>query len=284
MQGGRYGSHFRNRPIGPAPGAQAPPPEPGTPPAAADGACTPGTPPRQRPGSRIIHRLAPDPSQAAGPPGTSSRTGHEGAWLTTGSGGSGLGPAVLVILAAAPLGAAAAAAIWPGPCGDAMRDGAGPPANRVPAAARARGVTDEGLAPVRGVGTGYGGLSELPPRDPGEPAEPLSPRLAPASSHPICYGTRGGLGRFTSRPACLLGEGGGDVLTRPAVQVQDGPFWPSDRTRLGAAGGPRCGERGTWRGPRPATCGTTAIEDAGTGHIASPHGGAYGGRYRISSR
>ena len=33
--------------------------------------------------------------------------------LTTGSGGSGLGPAVLVILAAAPLGAAAAAAIRP---------------------------------------------------------------------------------------------------------------------------------------------------------------------------
>jgi hypothetical protein len=92
----------------------------------------------QRPGSRIIHRLAPDPYRAAGQPGTSSRPGHEGAWLTTGSGGSDLGPAVLVILAVALLGPAAAAAIWPGPCGDAIRGGAGPPVGLVPASARAR--------------------------------------------------------------------------------------------------------------------------------------------------
>jgi len=57
---------------------------------------------------------------------------------TTDSGGSGLGPAVLVILAVALLGPAAAAAIWPGPCGDAMRDGAGLPAGLVPASPRAR--------------------------------------------------------------------------------------------------------------------------------------------------
>jgi hypothetical protein len=56
---------------------------------------------------------------------------------TTGSGRSS--PAVLVILAAALLGPAAAAAIWPGPSGDAMRDGAGLPFGLVPAAARGRG-------------------------------------------------------------------------------------------------------------------------------------------------
>jgi hypothetical protein len=53
----------------------------------------------------------PDPPRAAGPPGTSSSTGHEGTWQTTDSGGSGPGPAVPVILAAAPPGPAAAAAI-----------------------------------------------------------------------------------------------------------------------------------------------------------------------------
>jgi hypothetical protein len=61
--------------------------------AAADGACTPGTPPR--PAARLPHHppaRPPDPPRLAGPPGTSSRTGHEGTWQTTDSGGSGLAP------------------------------------------------------------------------------------------------------------------------------------------------------------------------------------------------
>jgi hypothetical protein len=46
-----------------------------------------------------------------------------------------------------------------------------------------------------------------PPRDPGEPAAPVSPRLAPAGSHRPVMGPAGGPAGSHPRPACLLGEG-----------------------------------------------------------------------------
>src|SRR5690242_9212909 len=100
-----------------------------------------------------------------------------------------------------------------------------------PAAARARGVTDEGLAPVRGVGDGTRGWSEFPPRDPGEPTAPLSPRLVSAGFHRSVMGRAGRPAGSRPRPAWLLGEGGGDVLAGPAGQVQMDPLFgrPSAR-------------------------------------------------------
>jgi hypothetical protein len=50
-----------------------------------------------------------------------------------------------------------------------MRDGAGLPVGLVPASARARGVTDEGLAPVRGVGTGHADRRNSPRVTQGSP-------------------------------------------------------------------------------------------------------------------
>jgi hypothetical protein len=158
--------------------------------------------------------------------------------------GAASGPALLVILAVALLGPAAAAAIWPGPCGDAMRDGAGLPVGLVPAAARARGVTDEGLALVRGVGTGHADCRNSSRVTQGSPRRLSPPRLAPGGLPPICYGTRGGPGRFTSPPGMAPGRRWRRCPRRTRRAGADGPFWPSDRTRRGAAGGPRRGERG----------------------------------------
>jgi hypothetical protein len=71
-------------------------------------------------------------------------------------------------------------------------------------------------------------------------------------------------------------------LTMAAMSSADTPCrcrwsWVGARSELRRwerLGGPRRGERGTWRGPRPAACGATAI-DAGTSPEGSPGGGAY---------
>jgi hypothetical protein len=183
--------------------------------------------------------------------------------------GAASGPAVLVIFAVALPGPAAAAAIWPGPCGDAMRDGAGLPAGLVPAAARARGVTDEGLAPIRGVGTGHADCRNSSRVTQGSPRR-LSPPSGVRGLPPICYGTRGGPGRFTSPP-------GMPCRCR----------WTFLAVRSHATGS----------GGRPAPRGAGDLARAASsrlrchrhirrrhGHIASPHGGAYGRRYRIRSK
>jgi hypothetical protein len=120
------------------------------------------------------------------------------------------GTAVLVIFAVALLGPAAAAAIWPGPCGDAMRDGAGLPVGLVPAAARARGVTDEGLAPIRGVGTGHADCRNSSRVTQGSPRRLSPPVWCPRAPTDLLWDAP------EARPV--------HVPARPAVQVQMDPF------------------------------------------------------------
>jgi len=96
--------------------------------------------------------------------------------------------------------------------------GAGVPVGLVPAAARARCVTDEGVYVVslvtRPVGGGRAHPSGFLPRDRGEPAAPLHPPrgLVSAGSHDLLW-TCGRPGRFTSRNCCvcLPSDNGGRV-------------------------------------------------------------------------
>jgi hypothetical protein len=156
-----------------------------------------------------------------------------------------------------------------------MRDGAGPPANRVPAATRARGVTDEGLAPVRGVGTGHADCRNSPRVTQGSLRSHYSPRLAPAGSHPICYGTRGGPGRFTSPPGMRPGRGwrrcrrrtrragaDGTLFGRPIVRGRE---WRA--ARAAGSGGPGAG-----RVQRPAASPPSKTQAPATlpAHTAAP--------------
>jgi hypothetical protein len=184
------------------------------------------------------------------------------------------GPAVLVIFAVALLGPAAAAAIWPGPCGDAMRDGAGLPVGLVPAAARARGVTDEGLAPIRGVGTGHADCRNSSRVTQGSPRR-LSPPSGVRGLPPICYGTRLLWDAPGARPV--------HVPARHAVQVQMDPLAVRSHA-TGSGGRPALRRTGDLAGAASSHLRHHRHIRRSTGHIASPHGGAYGRRYRISSR
>ena len=70
---------------------------------------------------------------------------------------------------------------------------------------------------------GRGDLAVWPPnlvrRGRGVPASAHSPSEWPRAPT-LCYGIRGGLGRFTSGPQRLPDEDGGDVLSLHAVEVK----------------------------------------------------------------
>jgi hypothetical protein len=112
----------------------------------------------------------------------------------------------------------------------------------------AGGVTDDGLAPVRGVGTGHADGRNSPRVTQGSPRHHYPPVWCPRAPTRPVMGRAGGPPGSRPRPACLLGERDGNVLAGPAGQVQMDPFWPSDRTRLKAAGGPRRGSGGPGAG------------------------------------
>jgi hypothetical protein len=99
----------------------------------------------------------------------------------------------------------------------------------------AGGVTDDGLAPVRGVGTGHADGRNSPRVTQGSPRHHYPPVWCPRAPTRPVMGRAGGPPGSRPRPACLLGERDGNVLAGPAGQVQMDPFWPSDRTRLKAA-------------------------------------------------
>jgi hypothetical protein len=124
------------------------------------------------------------------------------------------------------------------------------------------------------LGTGHADCRNFSPRDPGEPAEPLSPVWRPRAPTPSVMGRAEGPAGSHPRPACLLGEGSGDVLTGPAVQVQMDPSGrPIARdgerraARAAGSGGPGAGRVQPPPAPPPSNTRAPATLPA---HTAAP--------------
>jgi hypothetical protein len=141
-----------------------------------------------------------------------------------------------------------------------MRDGAGLPAGLVPAAARARGVTDEGLAPVRGVGTGHADCRNSSRVTQGSPRRLSPPVWCPRAPTDLLWDAPG------ARPV--------HVPARHAVQVQMDPFGrPIARdgerraARAAGSGGPGAGRVQPPAAPPPSKTQAPATLPA---HTAAP--------------
>jgi hypothetical protein len=74
------------------------------------------------------------------------------------------------------------------------------------------------------LGTGHADCRNSPRVTQGNPRSHYPPVWRPRAPTPSAMGRAEGPAGAHPRPACLLGEGGGDLLTGPAVQVQMDPF------------------------------------------------------------
>ena len=98
------------------------------------------------------------------------------------------------------------------------------------------------------LGTGHADCRNSSRVTQGSPRSHYPPVWRPRALTPSVMGRAGGPAGSHPRPACLLGEGGGDVLAGPAAQVQMDPFgrpmahdWERRAARAAGSGGPGAG-------------------------------------------
>jgi hypothetical protein len=124
------------------------------------------------------------------------------------------------------------------------------------------------------LGTGHADCRNSPRVTQGSPRSHYPPVWRPRAPTPSVMGRAEGPAGSHPRPACLLGEGSGDLLTGPEVQVQMDPFgrpiardWERRAARAAGSGGPGAGRVQPPAAPPPSKTQAPATLPA---HTAAP--------------